>query len=180
MTKLEELAHGQDEKGCFQESSARVRAAAENALHACRQVIPPSPTPAAPETAPPPKEVPIPAAPQSLPSPPQKPPPPPRRGARDPPPRRKELPIQAAPESLPSPPEKPAPTTGARSSAMVRPVSMAGFAEAYDGRSEKTAETVALARRPATRRCPPGYAPIICPCPPEESKAAAGAAAPEG
>ena len=32
MTKLEEMAHGQDEKGCFKEASSRVRAAAENAL----------------------------------------------------------------------------------------------------------------------------------------------------
>ena len=30
MSKLEEMAHGQDEKGCFKETSSRVRAAAEN------------------------------------------------------------------------------------------------------------------------------------------------------
>ncbi len=72
MTKLEEMAHGQDEKGCFKEPSPRVRQAAENALHACRQVIPPSPTPAAPETEPK-KELPIQPAPESLPNPPEKP-----------------------------------------------------------------------------------------------------------
>ncbi len=145
MTKLEEMAHGQDEKGCFKEPSPRVRQAADNALHACRQVIPPSPTPAAPETEP-----------------------------------KKELPIQPAPESLPNPPEKPAATTGTTSAVIVQPISMAGFAEADDKDPEQTTEAVAVALRPFGRRCPPGYETVICPRPPEEGKAAPGAAAPEG
>ena len=43
MTKLQEKAHGQDAQGCPKESSARVRAAAQNALNACRRLVPGSP-----------------------------------------------------------------------------------------------------------------------------------------
>jgi hypothetical protein len=81
MSKLEEKAHGQDEEGCCKESSSRVRAAAENALNACRRKLPPGaapagvvppgpkevpiePTPAAPKT----PEVPVPAAPSAAPA----------------------------------------------------------------------------------------------------------------
>jgi hypothetical protein len=42
MAKLNELAHGQDEQGCSKEASARVRAAAENALNACRRKTAPT------------------------------------------------------------------------------------------------------------------------------------------
>ena len=71
MTKLEELAHGQDDNGCCKETSPRVRAAAENALNACRQRIPPS---AEPATQPAPKkELPTEPTPAPLPSPPEKP-----------------------------------------------------------------------------------------------------------
>jgi hypothetical protein len=76
MTKLREMAHGEDAQGCPKESSARVRAAAENALNACRRVVPEAaepkkevppeepgkketPPPAVPKT-PPPAEVPEP------------------------------------------------------------------------------------------------------------------------
>jgi hypothetical protein len=48
MTKLNDMASGQDEKGCYKESSPRVRAAAELALNACRQKVgatEPTPTP---------------------------------------------------------------------------------------------------------------------------------------
>ena len=43
MNKLNEMAHGQDAKGCFVESSARVRAAATNALNACKRKNPTTP-----------------------------------------------------------------------------------------------------------------------------------------
>ena len=56
MTKLEEMAHGQDEKGCYRESSPRVRAAAENALNACRRKLPPSSGPVSPATVPAPRK----------------------------------------------------------------------------------------------------------------------------
>ncbi len=40
MTKLYEMACAQDEKGCYKESSERVRAAALTAMRACRRVVP--------------------------------------------------------------------------------------------------------------------------------------------
>jgi hypothetical protein len=44
--KLDNVAHGQDENGCWLEPSPRVRAAARNALRACEQVLaPPAPLP---------------------------------------------------------------------------------------------------------------------------------------
>jgi hypothetical protein len=39
MEKLHDVAFGQDESGCNKESSARVRAAAEMALNACRRKV---------------------------------------------------------------------------------------------------------------------------------------------
>ena len=60
MQKLHEMAYGQDEKGCYIESSCEVRAAAAGALNACRQKHPASPM--APEPVPteaPRKEIPI-------------------------------------------------------------------------------------------------------------------------
>ena len=49
MTKLREMAYGQDDKCCFTEPSARVRAMAASALKRCQQIHPPGPQPAAPE-----------------------------------------------------------------------------------------------------------------------------------
>ncbi len=58
MTKLQKIATGQDEKGCWYEPSARVRGAAESALSACQMVHGPT---AAPEpVGPKPKEKPVP------------------------------------------------------------------------------------------------------------------------
>ncbi len=57
MNKLNELATKKDEKGCFVEPSARVRAAALNALNACREVH--APTTPTTEGAPKPKERPL-------------------------------------------------------------------------------------------------------------------------
>ena len=56
MTKLQAIAYGQDAKGCWKEPSARVRAAAENALNACREVHRPGIPAGPPEE---PKEVPV-------------------------------------------------------------------------------------------------------------------------
>ena len=39
MEKLHDVAYGQDESGCYKEASARVRAAAEMALNACRRKV---------------------------------------------------------------------------------------------------------------------------------------------
>lgn len=63
MQVLHKMANGQDEKGCYYESSAEVRAAAKSALNACRQKFPTTPEPpieggpkeAAPTVAPAPK-----------------------------------------------------------------------------------------------------------------------------
>jgi len=57
MTKLQKIAAGQDEKGCWYESSSRVRAAAQNALNACQMVHGPTvaPVPVVPK----PKEKPV-------------------------------------------------------------------------------------------------------------------------
>ena len=55
MTKLQKIATGQDEKGCYYETSSRVRAAAQNALSACQQVHGPTAAPVAPK----PKEKPV-------------------------------------------------------------------------------------------------------------------------
>ncbi len=57
MNKLNELATKRDETGCFVEPSARVRAAALNALNACRAVH--APTTPVPETPVVPKERPL-------------------------------------------------------------------------------------------------------------------------
>jgi len=65
MTKLQEMAFGKDAKGCWKEPSPRVRAAAENALNACREVHRPG-TPAG--LPPKPKEVPVEAPPKEVPS----------------------------------------------------------------------------------------------------------------
>ena len=48
MNKLNEIANGQDAKGCFKEASSRVRAAAANALNACRRKNPTAPLAADP------------------------------------------------------------------------------------------------------------------------------------
>jgi hypothetical protein len=169
MTKLEEMAHGQDEKGCFKESSARVRAAAENALNACREKIPPAQGLApAPET--PQKEVPIqptPAVPESLPGQPEKP-------------------SATGSAAASSTTDRGGLESGFswaedKPAAIIRPISMTADAEVEDESPAKAADAVAMARivRPF-RRCPPGYEPMICPRPAEEGKAAPGAAAPEG
>ncbi len=55
MTKLQEMAYEQDDKCCYKEPSARVRAVAANALKACRRVHRPAPAPAPVDD----KEVPI-------------------------------------------------------------------------------------------------------------------------
>ena len=47
MTKLNEMAEGKDDQGCFLEASPRVRAAACNALNACRAVFRPTGAPVA-------------------------------------------------------------------------------------------------------------------------------------
>jgi hypothetical protein len=56
MSKLNDMAYGQDDKCCYKEPSARVRAAAENALNACKNKTGPStapmPTPIEEPTAP--------------------------------------------------------------------------------------------------------------------------------
>jgi hypothetical protein len=164
MSKLEEMAHEQDDSGCFKESSPRVRAAAENALNACRQKLPPGSEPIeAPQ-----KEVPLqptPAAPESRPN--------------------IEIPV-------PEDNRTPAPTRGAalrpehgqvieRSefAATVKPqvdgvrVDTISLSRTEIASEEVAGETVAMNRRP--RWCPPS------PCPTEEaapSKAAPGETAP--
>ena len=46
MKKLDKVAHEQDKNGCWVEPSARVRAAARNALRACERVqLPVAPLP---------------------------------------------------------------------------------------------------------------------------------------
>ncbi|NQU23374.1 MAG: hypothetical protein HQ567_19005 [Candidatus Nealsonbacteria bacterium] len=40
MTKLYDVAYGQDASGCYKERSTRVRAAAQTSLRACRRVVP--------------------------------------------------------------------------------------------------------------------------------------------
>jgi hypothetical protein len=62
MTKLDDMAHGQDAKGCCKEASERVRAAAASALNACRSKQTGTPAPA-PETVPERKELPLELAP---------------------------------------------------------------------------------------------------------------------
>jgi hypothetical protein len=52
MTKLYELAYGQDEKCCYKEPSEKVRKAARAALQACQKAVPPVPPS---EPAPPPE-----------------------------------------------------------------------------------------------------------------------------
>jgi hypothetical protein len=174
MSKLAEKAHGQDEKGCFKESSARVRAAAENALNACRRMIPPSPTPAAPET--PKKELPI----QSAPVAPE-------------PPSSLETPVPAPNSGTEFRPDRGRQNDRAATEirgnmrAKVDLVSSMGFVEVGDedaGR-EKPADAVAMAPCPLKcrpRRCPEGRGTIICPeerpTPAEPGKAAPGEAAP--
>jgi hypothetical protein len=63
MTKLDDMAHGQDAKGCCKEASSRVRAAAENALNACRSKATGTPVPATKEI-PERKELPLEVAPE--------------------------------------------------------------------------------------------------------------------
>lgn len=67
MNKLNELATKRDETGCYVEPSARVRAAALNALNACRAVH--APTIPAPETPAVPKERPVQSKEQPTPAP---------------------------------------------------------------------------------------------------------------
>jgi hypothetical protein len=73
MSKLQDMAFGQDDKCCYKEASSRVRAAAENALNACKNKTAPTTAPLTPikETPieAPRKEVPIesPPAPKELP-----------------------------------------------------------------------------------------------------------------
>jgi hypothetical protein len=43
--KLKDMAFGQDDEGCYHESSSRVRAAAMNALNACEMIAGPTPVP---------------------------------------------------------------------------------------------------------------------------------------
>ncbi len=50
MNKLNEIAYGQDAKGCYKESSSRVRAAATNALNACKRKNPTTSMQPVPET----------------------------------------------------------------------------------------------------------------------------------
>lgn len=50
MNKLNEIAYGQDAKGCYKETSSRVRAAATNALNACKRKNPTSSMQPVPET----------------------------------------------------------------------------------------------------------------------------------
>jgi hypothetical protein len=50
MNKLNEMAYGQDAKGCYKESSSRVRAAATNALNACKRKNPTTSMQPVPET----------------------------------------------------------------------------------------------------------------------------------
>lgn len=45
MNKLQDIAFGLDDKGCFKEPSAEVRAAAQNALSACKRMHPAGPGP---------------------------------------------------------------------------------------------------------------------------------------
>ena len=47
MAKLKDMAFGQDDEGCWNEASCRVRAAAKNALNACELIV--GPTEAPPE-----------------------------------------------------------------------------------------------------------------------------------
>ena len=163
MSKLEEMAHGQDEKGCFKESSPRVRAAAENALNACREKIPPG---SVPLEEPPKKEVPLqptPAAPElrpEVPAPDSTPTPVPARGAA----------IQPNQGRVIERAEFEAATKPQMDGVQVHTVSFPGGESVGGERAveEKAGETVAMRQRP--RWCPPS------PCPTEE--AAPGKAAP--
>ncbi len=53
MTKLYEMAHAQDESGCYVEQSSRVREAAKKALEACQQLFPAAPSTPTPAPRPP-------------------------------------------------------------------------------------------------------------------------------
>ncbi len=173
MSKLEEMAHGQDEKGCFKESSARVRAAAENALNACRRKIPAG---SAPMEAPPKKEMPTEAAPDA---------PEPPSSIETP------MPTPASNGGAAYRPSRGQPnglaTSGAgeKTWADVRPVSSVGLVEVEDKSPEKIADAVAMIRCPTkcqSRRCPQGHETITSPEQPAgplgEGKAGPGEAAP--
>jgi hypothetical protein len=171
MSKLEDLAHGQDEKGCFKEPSARVRAAAENALNACRRKIPPTPAPAEVPTKK--KELPI----QPVPIAPE-------------PPSSVESPSGAKGATAFRPEEDPAPegaTSGeeGRIWADVHPASASRVVDVEDPAAPMPTDMVAMGRWPwrcPPRRCLRGYETIICPeeqpVPSGVKKAAPGEAAP--
>jgi hypothetical protein len=164
MSKLEEIAHGQDETGCCKEASPRVRAAAENALNACRRKIPAGePTPAAPKS----KELPTNAVPNA-PEPPSSP-----------------QPLVPAPASKDGAAswskrgqsnDSVASAAGKRVLADVNSVSRTGFDEADDKSSQKIADAVAIVRCPASKH--PGlgvrrHEASVCP---EETSEPAGEA----
>lgn len=54
IAKLNDMAYGMDENGCYKETSARIRAAAAQAAQVCEQRVPPSEVPV-PETVPDPE-----------------------------------------------------------------------------------------------------------------------------
>ncbi len=98
MSKLEEKAHGQDEKGCYKESSARVREAAAMAVDACRRKT--GATTAAP--LPPEQKKKPPEIPREVPSAPPRPLPPPPPSAAPAGNRAAFLRIESEPAEMPS------------------------------------------------------------------------------
>ena len=149
MNKLEEKAHGQDASGCFKESSSRVRAAAENALNACKRKVPPG---AAPAETPTHKELPLQPTP-AIPNPPS--------GIEAPMPQDSQAPRPINGASYRPDRGQPIHVAGYSAAADSRPDaesgSTIGFAEVKDGNEGTPGDEMAMARRP--RWCPP------CPCP---------------
>jgi len=138
MNKLHEMAYGQDDKGCYKETSERVRAAATNALNACQRMHP--------QGAPQPQTTP--GGKKELPQVPLTPSPAP-----------KEVPLSLPPETplpAPLPPDPKTSTTGGKASA---PIIEAGFARVSPGDpdSPATVPTSVAAMDPRGPYCqPPG------------------------
>jgi len=138
MNKLNDMAYGQDDKGCYKEASERVRAAATNALNACQRMHP--------QGAPQPQTTP--GGKKELPQQPLTPSPAP-----------KEVPLSLPPETplpAPLPPDHKTSSTGGKASV---PIIEAGFARVSPGDpdSPATVPTSVAAVDPRGPYCqPPG------------------------
>jgi hypothetical protein len=128
MSKLHEMAYEQDDKGCYKEASARVRAAATNALNACRRMFPEAP----PQEVELPQEIELPQEGRELPQPGVEAPTPAPLNPGLPP----ELPGSpgqpAEPGTLPAPPGASSSLPGDSAGSSLRIINPIGFTEVSD------------------------------------------------